>query len=119
MVRIIDYRVRTSSSGDTFNALIIQGIVLLKSKETGMYYATSKTCSIPTTFSEEICKSMLFHEIDGNIQRVDCQPYTVLDKETGDEKVLTHRYEYVPQQRKLVYASDELVEFSELDELAD
>lgn len=119
MVRIIDYRVRTSSSGETFNALIIQGIVLVRSKETGMFYATSKEVSIPSTFSEDVCKSMLYHEIDGNIQRVECQPYSVLDKETGEEKVLHQRYEYVPEQRKHIYASDEVVEISELEELTE
>ena len=121
MVRIIDYRVRTNNSTDeTFFSLIAQGIVLVKSRETGMFYATSKEISIPCTFTEEeICKSMLNHQIDGNIQRFECDPYTVTDKQTGEEKVLTHRYEYVPEQRKQLYASDEVMEISELEELAE
>ena len=120
MVRIIDYRVRqNNSTGETFYSLVAQGIVLVKSKETNMFYATSKEISIPCTFSEEVCKSMQFHEIDGNIQRFECEPYAVIDKQTGEEKVLHHRYQYVPEQRKQVYLSDEVMEVSELEEIAE
>ena len=41
MVRIIDYKVRMNTEGEPFNALIVQGgIQLVKSQETGFYYAT-------------------------------------------------------------------------------
>ena len=32
------------------------GIEMVKSKETGLYYATSKKATVSTTFDEETCK---------------------------------------------------------------
>ncbi len=57
MVKIIDCRVRTNSAGEEFCALILQGgLEHVKSKETVNYYATAKSDSITSTFTEEQCK---------------------------------------------------------------
>lgn len=96
MVRIIDYKVRTSRDGDPFLALILQdGLVLVKSKETGMYYATAKKASITSTLDEETCKSLLGHELDGTIEKVSCEPYEIVDQESGDITVLDYRWIFV------------------------
>ena len=43
MVRIIDYKTRQKEDGTEFYLLEVQGgIEMVKSKETGLYYATAK-----------------------------------------------------------------------------
>lgn len=96
MVRIVNFRVRQNSLGEVFNALIVQGIVLVQSKETGLYYATSKEASLPTTFDEETCKSLIGQTLDGRIQRTEVEPFEVTNQETGEIKVLTYRYQFIP-----------------------
>jgi len=75
MVRIIDYKTRMNADGEPFLALIVQGgISLVKSKESGLYYATAKKASIPSTFDEETCKSLIGQELEGSVERVECEP---------------------------------------------
>ena len=96
MVKIIDYKVRESSSGEVFLALIVQGgIQLVKSKETGMYYATSKKASLPSTFDEETCKSLIGEELEGTVEKVSCKPYEITNEETGEVLKLNYRWVYL------------------------
>ena len=98
MVTIVDYRVRESRDGEPFIALIVQGgIELVKSKETGMFYATAKKASIPSTFDEKTCESLIGQELDGTIQKVQCEPYEVTDQETGEIWELDFRWVYVKE----------------------
>ena len=98
MVRIIDYRVRQNSDGEPFLALIVQGgLQLVKSKETGMYYATAKKASIPSTFDEDTCKSLIGQEIEGTIERVECEPYEFTVEDTGEIMTLDHRWVFVKE----------------------
>ena len=96
MVRIIDYKTRMSAEGEPFIALILQsGITLVKSKETGMYYATAKKTSITSTFDEETAKSLIGTELEGSIEKVDCEPYEFVDRDSGEVMVLAHRWVYL------------------------
>lgn len=98
MVRIIDYKTRLSSAGEPYMVLIVQGgIALVKSKETGMYYATSKKSGIPCTFDEATCKNLIGQELDGTIERVDCEPYDFVNENTGETIRLDHRWVFVKQ----------------------
>ena len=95
MVRIIDYKTRMSAEGEPFIALILQsGITLVKSKETGMYYATAKKTSITSTFNEETAKSLIGTELEGSIEKVDCEPYEFTNEETGEVIELDYRWVY-------------------------
>lgn len=98
MVRIIDYKVRESRDGEVFLALIVQGgLQLVKSKETGMYYATAKKASIPSTFDEETCKSLIGQELDGTIERIECEPYQYVNEQTGEVIELSHRWVFIKE----------------------
>jgi hypothetical protein len=98
MVRIIDYKVRQNSDGEPFLALIVQGgISLVKSQETGMYYATAKKASIPSTFDEETCKSLIGQELEGSIERVQCEPYEYTVEDTGEVLTLDHHWVFVKE----------------------
>ena len=95
MVKIIEYRERTNSDGEQFFALILQGgLEMVKSKETGRYYATAKSASIASTFNEEACKGLIGEEIPGSIKKTDCDPYEFTIKDTGEVITLSHRWEF-------------------------
>lgn len=98
MLRIIDAVPRVNSEGEEFYALILQdGLQLVKSQETGRYYATAKKTSITSTFDEEVAKSMIGSEIPGTIHKVACEPYEYTIEETGEVISLEHRWEYFPE----------------------
>jgi len=95
MVRIVDYLKRTNSEGNEFFILKLQGgLEMVKSKETGNYYATAKTASITSTFTEEVCQSLIGQELPGSIQKITCEPYEYTIKDTGEVITLTHRWEF-------------------------
>lgn len=96
MVTIVDFKTRMNAEGEPFLALIVQdGITLVKSKETGMYYATAKKASIPSTFDEETCKSLIGEKLEGSVEQVECEPYEFANEETGEVITLNHRWVFV------------------------
>ena len=102
MVRIIDYRERENAEGEQFFALIIGGgVELVKSSNTGKYYATMKKASIPSTFDETTCKSIIGKELAGKVQKMSCEPYDYTT-ESGDVISLDFTYEYVEEESNLL-----------------
>ena len=101
MVRIINYKKRQAEDGREFFVLeITGGIEMVRSKETGQFYATSKKSSIPSTFDEETCKALIGTEMPGQVVRQEVEPYPYIVKETGEELLLTHRWVYVPEEEQ-------------------
>ena len=97
-VKIVDYKARISNEGKPFFALVLQsGIEIVKSAS-GNSYASAKTCSLPSTFTEEVCKELIGSELPGRIERVETDPYEFTVPDTGEVILLTHRYEYVEQE---------------------
>jgi hypothetical protein len=98
MVTISDYSKRVNSDGVEFFALILQGgLELVKSQLTGRYYATAKKASQPSTFSEEMCKTLIGQQLPGSIMKVECEPYEFTVPETGEIINLHHRWEYLKE----------------------
>jgi hypothetical protein len=98
MVTITDYKERVNNSGEKFLSLILQGgIEMVKSKETGNFYATAKKTSITSTFKEEYCKALIGTTMSGSIKRVECEEYEYTVQETGELVRLSHRWEYFPE----------------------
>lgn len=99
MVTVKDYVIRHSSKdGREFVALILQGgLSLVKSQNTGNFYATVKQCSIPSTFDEETAKTFIGEKLTGSVQRMSCEAYEWTNKETGEVLQLSHRWVYVPE----------------------
>lgn len=97
MVKIVDYKCRTSGEGETFISLELQGdLVMVQSQETGKYYATCKRCSITSTFTEEQVQALIGRELPGRIERIECEEYEYSIPETGESITLSFRYEYLP-----------------------
>jgi hypothetical protein len=101
MVTITDYALRTNTQGEEFFALILQGgVEMVKSKQTGKFYATSKKCSIPSTFDEKTCKAIIGQQMPGMINKVECEPYQITIQETGEILQMSYRWEYVSEAEK-------------------
>ena len=98
MVTVIDYAKRQNSKGEEFYALILQSdLEMVKSKETGNYYATAKRASVTSTFTEETCEKLLGQEIPGSIQRVPSEPYEFTIPDTREIIQLEHRWVFVAE----------------------
>ena len=98
MVRIINYKQRDKEDGTSFFVLELQGgIEMVKSKETGNFYATAKKAFIPSTCDEQVCTGLIGAEMPGSIIKEDCEPFEYVVKETGEEITLSHRWVYVTE----------------------
>ena len=99
MVTVIDYALRKAKEdGREFIALKLQGgLSLVQSKQSGNFYATVKQCSIPSTFDEDTAKGFIGEKLPGSVQRMECDTYKWVNKETGEELELSHRWVYVPE----------------------
>lgn len=97
-VKVTDYKERTAQDGRTFYTLTLQGGVEIVHSSNGNQYITIRKASLPTTFDEFTCKSLVGVELPGSIQRVDCEPYEYTVPNTGEMIMLTHRYEYVQEE---------------------
>ena len=96
MVTIVDFVKRQNKEGKDFNALILQGgIELVKSKDSGRWYATAKKASITSTFDDAMSQTLIGQQIPGSVQRVACEPYEFTVKDTGEVLTLTHRWVYL------------------------
>lgn len=102
MVKVIGCKVMENSQGEEFMGLILQGgIEMVKSEETGRFYATAKKVTVPSTFDEETSRNMVGEQILGSIAKVPCEPYEYTIKESGEVITLKHRWEFVPVSGKL------------------
>lgn len=98
MVTVISHAIRTKKDGSTFIALIISGgLEMQQSTTTGNFYATQKSCSIPSTFDESTAKMMVGQQIEGTVERVAADPYEYTNKRTGEVLTLQHSYAYRPK----------------------
>ena len=102
MVRIINYQQRQAEDGKLFFVLEIQGgIEMVKSKESGKFYVTARKASIPSTFDELTCKTLVGTELPGAIEKVACEPYDYTIPDSGETISLSHRFEYVEQEKAI------------------
>ena len=117
MVRIVDYQKRTNiETGEEFFTLDLESssVELVRSKS-GKMYATKRSCSIGCTFDEESCKALVGTVLKGDIQKTECQPFEVVDKNTGEVRTSNHRYEFFmdgeqpPVEETSIVAIEELV----------
>jgi hypothetical protein len=99
MVRIEDYKKHLTDDGRDFLVLVVQGgIEMVKSKQSGSYYATVRKATIPSTFDELTCQSLIGTELPGNVIKVETEPYEYTIKETGEVLTLTHKWEFIPEE---------------------
>lgn len=98
MVTVIDFEQMINEEGEPFNALVLRGDVeMVKSQESGKYYATARKARIPSTFEQDYCQQLIGNTMPGEIQRVSCEPYEYEIPETGEKVILEHSWEYSPE----------------------
>ena len=96
MVTVVEFKERQSGDGEKFYVLILQGgIEMVKSKETGRFYATAKRASVSSTFDENTCKTLIGTTFPGSIKREECDEYEYTIVDTGEVINLKHRWVYV------------------------
>ena len=96
MVTISNYETRQGTDGDFF-VLILQGDVeFVTSQKTGLPYAMVPKCSMPATFDEATCKSMVGKQIPGSIIKVECELYEYTIPRTKEVVELDYNYSYSP-----------------------
>jgi hypothetical protein len=100
MVRIIGYKKRETELGKEFFVLELQGgITMVKFIETGKLYATANKATISSTFDEATCNALIGTELEGKVQKVLSEPYEYTVRETGEVIILSHRFEYVEEDK--------------------
>lgn len=102
MVRIINYVQRTSEDGKSFFVLEVQGgIEMVKSQQTGSFYATGRKATLPSTFDETTCKALIGTEMPGRISKIVSEAYEYTIRETGEIITLNHRFVYEPEEAQV------------------
>lgn len=97
MVTITGYSERLNEDNEPFNALHLQGEVeMVRSQESGQYYATARETTIPSTFSDSKCEELIGKKLPGSIDRVPCEKYEYEIPESGEKIILDFTWEYNP-----------------------
>ena len=95
MVEIIGFQKRTNAEDQAFHVLVLQGgIELIKSSETGSFYATAKKATITCTFDERMCRQLIGSKLPGKIEKVHCAEYEFTIPGTEEVVKLNHAYKY-------------------------
>ena len=103
MVTIVDYKSFEKENGENFFGLVVQGgVESVKSGKTGKMYLTAKSATVPTTFNESVCKSLLGSTLEGSVRKIECDSYEYTIKDTGEIIELKHRYEYVSDEAEII-----------------
>ena len=104
MVTVTDYVKQKTEDGREFIRLLLQGDDLtLCTTDEGRVYAKVSKASIIASISEEVAKQQIGKKLQGTIEKVDSEPWTyVINKETGEQKILNYRYRYNPKGMSLV-----------------
>lgn len=98
MVTVTNFSVRERADGTTFISLeLTGGLELVQSQTTGSFYATVRKCSIPSTFDEDVARSLIGQQIEGDVVRVPVPEYQYVNKRTGEVLTLQHSYAYRPK----------------------
>jgi len=99
MVTVTNYQVRESKEGKPFVTLELVGDVeMVQSATTGRFYATARKCSMSSTFTEEVAKTLVGKQIRGSIVRVESDQYEFAIPQTGEVILLSHRWDYIPEE---------------------
>jgi hypothetical protein len=113
MVTVTNFLERQRKDGSSFVVLeITGGLELVQSSSSGNFYATIRKCTIPSTFSVEIAKTLIGTQISGDIVRVEVPAYEYVNKRTGEIMTLQHGYSYRPE------GSMELIGQTQVSELS-
>ena len=75
----------------------MQGEVTVNQSQNGGFYLTANKASMPTSFNEAVCQSLIGKQLAGSIQKVPCEAYDFTNA-TGETVTLNFRYQYSPKE---------------------
>ena len=108
MVTVTEFNERKSEDGRIFFTLTLEGDVEIVKSVNGNTYITKRSTSIPTTFNEVACSSLIGKELPGQVLKINCEPYEYLNKETGEYITLSHTYEYSEEEKQVTELGSDL-----------
>ena len=97
MVTITNYKPCVSQDGKEFFALTLQGDVTVSQSENGNFYLTANKASLPTSFNEIVCKTLIGKQLSGSIQKVPCESFEYTNQD-GETVTLNSGYQYSPKE---------------------
>lgn len=98
MVTVKSFEKRKNADGEEFCVLFLEGgLTFQQSQKTGQFYALARKTSITTTLDEKSCKNLLGTQLPGSIKQVKCEPFEVINKETGEIKQFDNRWSFTPE----------------------
>ena len=112
MVIIKDYKERVNQDGELFYSLILEGDLETVRSQEGNTYFTARTASVPCTFDEARCQSLIGNKLPGKIRKVKSAPYEYEIPESGEVVVLDFMYVYESEpasQEEEIFSSDEQI----------
>lgn len=102
MVTVVNYLKRKNKKDEDFLVLELQGAVeMIKSAQSGKYYAHARHASITTTVNEATCKALIGQKFPGEIKKVECDPYSYQIPGTTETATLNHSYVYLAENANL------------------
>lgn len=95
MVTVIGFHKRKNLKDEVFHTLELQGgVEMIKSVNTGKFYAHARKTTITSTLNEVTCKGLIGTKFPGEIKKVDCEQYSYKVPNTNDTIILKHNYQY-------------------------
>lgn len=100
MVTVSNYALRVRKSDEsTFVVLeLTGGLEIIQSSSTGKFYASMRKANLPSTFSEEMAKTLIGQTLQGNIIKEEVEPYEFTNQKTGEIMMLNYSYAYQPEE---------------------
>lgn len=94
MVTVTGFRTVVTDEGDSYVRLVLSGgLEMVKSQQSDNFYATTRRCTIGSTFDEAQAKSMIGQRMPGSIVKVETEPYE-FTLDNGEVLELHHKWVY-------------------------
>jgi hypothetical protein len=98
MVTVIGWQKRQKENGESFNVLNLQGgLEMIKSAKSGKFYATARKTNLVCTFDDAICSTMVGQQLQGTIEKEECELYEYTIPNSDEKVLLSHTYVYNPE----------------------
>jgi len=105
-VTVSGYAVRKTTDGREFVALeLTGGLEMIQSQVTGNWYASTRKCSMPSTLTEDVAKSLIGTQLSGEIVKLEVDPYEFVNPRNGEVLLLNYTWAYQNSPRAALVGS--------------
>lgn len=97
MVTITNFKEVQTADGREFVSIELQSEPkLVQSPTTGNFYLTVNKTRVTTALPVDVCKTLIGQTLPGTVEKIQVEPYEVVNKETGEVKTFHHIFVYTP-----------------------